>query len=88
MGMEEGVVTWILREFFQMSFFFVCLFWFFVFGIFSTSFFIRYFLHLHFKCYPQSPLYPLPACSPTLCQFLANTEVDDHSHLLDGTEGP
>jgi hypothetical protein len=22
---------------------------------------IRYFLHLHFKCYPESPLYPLPA---------------------------
>jgi hypothetical protein len=33
------------------------------------SFFIRYFLHLHFKCYPQSPLYlpspPPPCCSPT-----------------------
>jgi hypothetical protein len=25
------------------------------------SFFNRYFLHLHFKCYPQSPLYPPPA---------------------------
>jgi hypothetical protein len=25
--------------------------------------FIRYFLHLHFKCYPESPLYP--PCSPT-----------------------
>ena len=25
-------------------------------------FFIRYFLHLHFKCYPKSPLY----CSPAL----------------------
>jgi hypothetical protein len=24
-------------------------------------FFLRYFLHLHFKCYPQSPLYPPPA---------------------------
>jgi hypothetical protein len=23
--------------------------------------FIRYFLHLHFKCYSQSPLYPPPA---------------------------
>ena len=25
------------------------------------QFFIRYFLHLHFKCYPESPLYPPPA---------------------------
>jgi hypothetical protein len=23
-----------------------------------------------------------------LCQCLANTEVDAHSHLLDGTQGP
>ena len=23
-----------------------------------------------------------------LCQFLANTELDTHSHLLDGTQGP
>ena len=36
------------------------------FGIQSLSFsfffffFIRYCLHLHFKCYPQSPLYPPP----------------------------
>jgi hypothetical protein len=22
--------------------------------------FIRYFLHLHFKCYPKNPLYPPP----------------------------
>ena len=27
-------------------------------------FFIRYFLHLHLKCYPQSPLYPSPALLP------------------------
>jgi hypothetical protein len=27
-------------------------------------FFIRYFLHLHFKCYPQSPIYPTPALLP------------------------
>jgi hypothetical protein len=26
--------------------------------------FIRYFLHLHFKCYPESPLYPPPALLP------------------------
>jgi hypothetical protein len=23
-----------------------------------------------------------------ICQYLANTEVDAHSHLLDGTQGP
>jgi hypothetical protein len=27
-------------------------------------FFIRYFLHLHFKCYPKSPLYPPSALLP------------------------
>jgi hypothetical protein len=26
--------------------------------------FIRYFLHLHFKCYPESPLYTPPALLP------------------------
>jgi hypothetical protein len=30
------------------------------------TFFIRYFLHLHFKCYPKSPLYPPPALLPYL----------------------
>jgi hypothetical protein len=29
------------------------------------SFFIRYFLYIHFKCYPESSLYPPPPCSPT-----------------------
>ena len=29
----------------------------------ARGFFIRYFLHLHFKCYPPSLLYP-PPCSP------------------------
>jgi hypothetical protein len=28
------------------------------------SFFIRYFLYLHFKCYPESSLYPPPALLP------------------------
>jgi hypothetical protein len=31
---------------------------------FLKQFFIRYFLHLHFKCYPKSPPYPPP--SPAL----------------------
>jgi hypothetical protein len=32
---------------------------------FFNYYFIRYFLHLHFKCYPKSPLYSLSPCSPT-----------------------
>jgi hypothetical protein len=28
------------------------------------NFFIRYFLHLHFKCYPRSPLYTPHALLP------------------------
>jgi hypothetical protein len=31
---------------------------------FSLSFLIRYFLHLHFKCYPESPLYFPPTLIP------------------------
>jgi hypothetical protein len=34
--------------------------------------FIRCFLHLHFKCYPKSPLYPPPRPAP----------IPTHSHLL------
>ena len=38
---------------------------------FFLSFFIRYFLHLHFKCYSHSPLYPpRPAPQPTHSCFL------------------
>jgi hypothetical protein len=33
---------------------------------FSPHFFIRYFLHLQFKCYPKSPLYPPPTQLPNL----------------------
>ena len=33
--------------------------------IYVNAFFITYFLHLHFKCYPQSPLYPTPALLPS-----------------------
>jgi hypothetical protein len=28
-------------------------------------FFFYYFPHLHFKCYPEIPLYPPPPCSST-----------------------
>jgi hypothetical protein len=32
--------------------------------LFFFKIFIRYFLHLHFKCYPESPLYPPPVLLP------------------------
>jgi hypothetical protein len=32
--------------------------------VFILFHFIRYFLYLHFKCYPESPLYPPPALLP------------------------
>jgi hypothetical protein len=38
---------------------FVCLF------LFFYNFLIRYFLHLHFKCYPKSPPDPPTPNSPT-----------------------
>jgi hypothetical protein len=48
---------------------FLCLHFFF---FFSVSFFIRYFLHQNFKCYPEIPLYPLqPGPQPTHSCFLA-----------------
>jgi hypothetical protein len=37
---------------------------FFFFFVFLLIIFIRYFLHLHFKCYPRSPLYLLPTLLP------------------------
>jgi hypothetical protein len=33
-------------------------------SVFLLFFFIRYFLHLHFKCYRQRPLYPPPSLFP------------------------
>jgi hypothetical protein len=80
-------------------FFFLCL----DFPLFFLIIFIRYFLYLHFKCYLKSSVYPPPALLPypptptswpwhspvlRLCQCLANTEVDTHSQLLDGSQGP
>ena len=46
---------------------------FFFFPLYSFFFIIRYFLHLHFKCYTQIPLYPPPhpAPQPTHSHFLA-----------------
>jgi hypothetical protein len=33
---------------------------------FFSFLFIRYFLHLHFQCYPKSPLCPPPLLTPSL----------------------
>ena len=35
-----------------------------IFNFYFLSIFIRYCLYLHFKCYPESPLYPTPALLP------------------------
>jgi hypothetical protein len=50
-----------LSTFLRRLFEFVILASFSVFFFFLFFFLIRYFLHLHFKCYPQSPPYPSPA---------------------------
>jgi hypothetical protein len=42
-------------------------------------FLIRYFLHLHFKCYPESPLYPPPTLLPNPPTF---TSWPWHSPVL------
>ena len=43
---------------------FLFLFLFLMIDFFIKAFFIRYFLHLHFKCYPQIPLFHSPASLP------------------------
>jgi hypothetical protein len=59
---------------------------------------IRYFLHLHFKCYPESPLFPSPALlpnQPTLASWPWHCPVLGHiiftrlraSPLIDGQLG-
>jgi hypothetical protein len=45
------------------------------------SFFIRYFLYLHFKCYPESSLYPHPALfsyPPNLTSWLWHSPALGH----------
>jgi hypothetical protein len=43
-------------------------------SLFFFQFFIRYFLHLHFTCYPESSLYPPPSPRPA--------SLSIHSHFL------
>jgi hypothetical protein len=51
---------------------------FFLFFSFLTIF-IRYFLHLDFKCYPQSPLYPPPLPNPPIPAFWpCHSPVEGH----------
>jgi hypothetical protein len=58
-------------------------------SFFFFSFFIRYFLHLHFKCYPQIPLYPHPTLLPKLThsRFLALTFPCTGAYDLHKTKG-
>jgi hypothetical protein len=52
--------------------------------------FIGYFLHLHLKCYPKSPLYPpaLPAPLPTHSHFLALAFPCTGAYKVCKTKGP
>jgi hypothetical protein len=50
--------------------------------------FIGYFLHLHFKCYPESPLYPPPAPLPTHSHFLALAFPCTGAYKVYKTKGP
>ena len=56
----------------------------------SFLFIIRYFLHLHFKCYPESPLYPPhhPAPLPTQSHFLALAFPCTGVYQVCKTKGP
>jgi hypothetical protein len=56
-GVLYSVTLW---PYFCVSIVLISFFFFFL----ILTFFIRYFLHLHFKCYPQSLLYPPPALLP------------------------
>ena len=49
--------------------------------LFFFTFFIRYFVHLHFKCYPENPLCPSQALlpnSPTLAYWPWHSPVLGH----------
>jgi hypothetical protein len=48
------------------------------------AFFIRYFLHLHFKCYPESPLYPPLECDILMYVYDIYSRTQDSwdSHLI------
>jgi hypothetical protein len=51
-------------------------------------FLIRYFLHLHFKCYPKSPPDPPPTPLPTHSHFLALAFPRTEAYKVCKTKGP
>jgi hypothetical protein len=56
---------------------------------FFLQFFISYFLHLHFQCYPESPLYPPhPFPLPTHSHFLALVFPCTGAYKVYKTKGP
>jgi hypothetical protein len=58
--------------------------------VYKKIFFITYFLHLHFKCYPKSSLYPLPhpAPLPTHSHFLVLAFPCTGTYKVCNTKGP
>ena len=58
-------------------------------NVFLFLFLIRYFLHLHFKCYPKSPPDPpLPTLLPTHSHFLALAFPRTEAYKVCKTKGP
>jgi hypothetical protein len=57
-------------------------------NIFLNLILIRYFLHLHFQCYPQSPPYPPPTPLPTHSHFLALAFPCPEAYKVCKTKGP
>jgi hypothetical protein len=60
----------------------------FFFNVQNYYFLIRYFLHLHFQCYPKSLPYPSPPHSPTYSQFLALAFPCTEAYKVCMTNGP
>ena len=56
---------------------------------FFKIFFIRYFPHVHFQCYPKSPPYPLPPTRlPTHSHFFALAFPCTEAYTVCMTNGP
>jgi hypothetical protein len=51
-------------------------------------YFIKYFLHLHFQCYPKSPPYPPLTPLPTHSHFLALPFPCTEAYKVCKTNGP
>jgi hypothetical protein len=57
-------------------------------SILSPFFLIRYFLHLHFQCYPKSPPYPAPHSPTHPSHFLALAFPCTEAYKVCKTNGP